>query len=295
MGTEIVGPEREQPQSDRVWSIETNGINAIPDAERHGRPIELFWIWFAANISILGMFYGLALVTFYGLDLTQALAAGVLGTVISFTLVGLISLAGKRGGAPTLTLSRAPFGVVGNALPTVVSYLALVGWETILVALASLAAQAILERVGVGGGTVSLAIAFAVVAPLTIVTKAQNVPAIGVLPILGGPVLAGRPGHGRARGERQINFAEPRSGLEPKRGRGIAQRQRNVLQSSGRVSNDRQQSVKKERNDRGRRADPEKRNGHEEREQGERRNGLDHSDDGENAVPERAAAAGGDA
>ena len=168
MGTEIVGQQREQPDSDRVWSIETNGINAIPDAERHGRPIELFWIWFAANISILGIFYGLALVTFYGLDLTQALAAGVLGTVISFTLVGLISLAGKRGGAPTLTLSRAPFGVVGNALPTVVSYLALVGWETILVALASLAAQAILERLGVGGGTVSLAIAFAVVAPLTI-------------------------------------------------------------------------------------------------------------------------------
>jgi nucleobase:cation symporter-1, NCS1 family len=168
MGTETVGQQREQPDSDRVWSIETNGINAIPDAERHGRPIELFWIWFAANISILGMFYGLALVTFYGLNLAQALAAGVLGTVISFTLVGLISLAGKRGGAPTLTLSRAPFGVAGNALPTVVSYLALVGWETILVALASLAAQAILERLGVGGGTVSLAIAFAVVAPLTI-------------------------------------------------------------------------------------------------------------------------------
>jgi purine-cytosine permease-like protein len=142
MGTEIVGREREQPQSDRVWSIETNGINAIPDAERHGRPIELFWIWFAANISILGMFYGLALVTFYGLNLGQALAAGVLGTVISFLLVGLISLAGKRGGAPTLTLSRAPFGVVGNALPTLVSYLALVGWETILVALAGSASAA---------------------------------------------------------------------------------------------------------------------------------------------------------
>ena len=168
MGTEIVGREREQPQSDRVWSIETNGINAIPDAERHGRPIELFWIWFAANVSILGMFYGLALVTFYGLNLGQALAAGVLGTVISFLLVGLISLAGKRGGAPTLTLSRAPFGVVGNALPTLVSYLALVGWETILVALASLAAQAILDRLGIGGGTVSLAIAFAIVAPVTI-------------------------------------------------------------------------------------------------------------------------------
>jgi hypothetical protein len=31
----------------------------------------------------------------------------------------------------------------------------------------------------------------AVVAPLTIVTKAQTVPAIGVLPVLGGPILAG--------------------------------------------------------------------------------------------------------
>jgi purine-cytosine permease-like protein len=115
VGTEIVGREREQPESDRVWSIGTNGINAIPDPDRHGKPVELFWIWFAANISIHG-------------------------TVISFVHVGLVSLAGKRGGAPTLTLSRAPFGVVGNALPTVVRYLALVGWKTILVALASLAA-----------------------------------------------------------------------------------------------------------------------------------------------------------
>ncbi|HEX8135482.1 MAG TPA: cytosine permease, partial [Actinomycetes bacterium] len=167
MGTEIVGQDR-QPESDRVWSIETNGINPIPDAERHGKPVELFWIWFAANVSVLGMFYGLALVTFYGLNLPQALIAGVVGTVVSFLLVGLISLAGKRGGAPTLTLSRAPFGVVGNALPTIVSYLALVGWETILIALSSLAAQAILDRLGVGGGKVSLAIAFAIVAPAAI-------------------------------------------------------------------------------------------------------------------------------
>src|SRR5919108_5519378 len=100
MGTEIVGQDR-QPESDRVWSIETNGINPIPDTERHGRPLELFWIWFAANISVLGMFYGLALVTFYGLSLPQALVAGTLGTVASFVLVGFISLAGRRGGAPT--------------------------------------------------------------------------------------------------------------------------------------------------------------------------------------------------
>jgi NCS1 family nucleobase:cation symporter-1 len=167
IGADLVGRGRE-PRSDQAWSIETNGINPIPAAERHGRPAELFWIWFAANVSILGMFYGLALVTFYGLSLPQALIAGVLGTVVSFVLVGLISLAGKRGGAPTLTLSRAPFGVLGNALPTIVSYLSLVGWETILIALSSLAAQAILQRLGVGGGNGQLAIAFAVVAAAAI-------------------------------------------------------------------------------------------------------------------------------
>ena len=164
MDAEVVGRAPGEPQSDRAWSIETNGINPIPETQRHGRPAELFWIWFAANVSVLGMFYGLALVTFYGLSYPQALVAGTIGTVVSFAFVGVVSLAGKRGGAPTLTLSRAPFGVVGNALPTLVSYLSLVGWETILIALSSLAAETILQRLGLGGGKLTLGIAFVVVA-----------------------------------------------------------------------------------------------------------------------------------
>jgi NCS1 family nucleobase:cation symporter-1 len=158
-----------QPESDREWSIETHGINPIPESDRHGKPLELFWIWCAANISILGVTYGAFLVTFYGLNLGQAVIAGVLGTILSFLLVGFVSLAGKRGGAPTLVLSRAPFGVVGNALPTLVSYVSLVGWEIILVALATFAANTVLDRLGVASGDLSLAISFAVIAVGTIV------------------------------------------------------------------------------------------------------------------------------
>ncbi|MGZ4109968.1 MAG: cytosine permease, partial [Actinomycetota bacterium] len=91
-----------QPESDRVWSIETHGIRPIPESDRHGAPRELFLIWFAANISILGVSYGTYLVTFFGLNLWQSLIAGILGTVLSFLLVGFISLAGKKGSAPTL-------------------------------------------------------------------------------------------------------------------------------------------------------------------------------------------------
>jgi NCS1 family nucleobase:cation symporter-1 len=161
--------EDRQPESDREWSIETHGINPIPDSDRHGKPLELFWVWCAANISILGVTYGAFLVTFYGLNLGQSLIAGVLGTVLSFLLVGFVSLAGKRGGAPTLVLSRAPFGVLGNALPTLVSYVSLVGWEIILVALSTFAANTVLDRLGVPAGDVSLAISFGVIALATVV------------------------------------------------------------------------------------------------------------------------------
>ena len=157
----------EEPRTDRVWSIETNGINPIPDSERHGKPFELFWIWCASNIAILGVVYGVTVVSFR-VNLWQALVAGVVGTVLSFLLVGYISLAGKRGGAPTLILSRASFGVRGNALPTVVSYLALVGWETVLVSLATLATETVLDRLGVATSDLTTALAFALIATVTI-------------------------------------------------------------------------------------------------------------------------------
>jgi len=157
-----------QPESDRVWSIETHGIDPIPDSDRHGTPIELFWVWCAANISILGITYGAFLVVFYSLNLPQAVVAAAVGTVLSFFLVGYVSLAGKLGGAPTLILSRASFGVVGNALPTLVSYISLVGWEIILVALSTFAAETVLARLGWVHGDVALAVSFVIVAAATI-------------------------------------------------------------------------------------------------------------------------------
>src|SRR2546426_486072 len=81
MSTEVMGRGGQQPESDRVWSIETNGINPIP---------------------------------------------------------------------------------------TLISYASLVGWETILVALASLGVNGILHRLGWGGGKATLAVSFVVVAAATI-------------------------------------------------------------------------------------------------------------------------------
>ena len=43
------------PAELRPLKIEANGINVITDAERKGRPRDLFWPWFAANVSVLGL------------------------------------------------------------------------------------------------------------------------------------------------------------------------------------------------------------------------------------------------
>ncbi|TCP50012.1 purine-cytosine permease-like protein [Tamaricihabitans halophyticus] len=112
-------------------ALETRGIEPVPAGERHGRPMELFWVWFAANISILGLPLGATLVAFQGLTVWQAVIVAALGAVGSFAIVGVLSIAGKRGGAPGLTLSRAVFGVRGNAGPTAISLLSRLGWETV--------------------------------------------------------------------------------------------------------------------------------------------------------------------
>src|SRR5215467_11822711 len=133
MTTEITPPDTRPDATDARGpgglAVETNGINVITEGERKGRTRDLFWPWCAANIAVLGISYGSFFLGF-GVSFWQATIAGVVGTVISFVLVGFVSLAGKRGSAPTMILSRAAFGVRGNALPTVVSYVLLVGWET---------------------------------------------------------------------------------------------------------------------------------------------------------------------
>src|SRR6266566_2108629 len=137
-----------QPESDRVWSIELNGINPIGQEQRHGRPSELFWIWFASNVGILGVVYGAGYLTGSGLNLWQGLVVGLIATAVSFLFVGLLSLAGIWGGAPMLTLSRAVFGTRGNIGPTLVSWISLVGWETILVITSTYALLALLRVFG---------------------------------------------------------------------------------------------------------------------------------------------------
>jgi len=148
--------------------LEINGTNFIAQNERSGSARSLFWPWAAANVSLLALSYGSFFLGF-GISFWQATFAAIIGTIASFFLVGISSLAGKRANAPTMTISRAAFGVKGNVVPGLLSYLIFVGWETVLVSLATLATETVLTRVGNIEPNISRVIGFSIAAGLTII------------------------------------------------------------------------------------------------------------------------------
>jgi NCS1 family nucleobase:cation symporter-1 len=150
-----------------VMRIEGNGINVITEGERKGQPRELFWPWFGANVSVLGLSYG-AFVLEFGISFWQALIISLFGIIVSFVLCGIIATAGKRGSAPTMVLSRAAYGVRGNRLPSGISWLLCVGWETFLTVTAVLATSTVFTRLNWGGGDGVKVVAMIVIAALII-------------------------------------------------------------------------------------------------------------------------------
>jgi NCS1 family nucleobase:cation symporter-1 len=165
----------EHPAADRPWSVETAGIESVAEGDRHGTARELLWVWLGANIGIVAIIYGATLTTL-GLNLWQGAVAAVVGSVLSCVLVGILGVAGKWGGAPMLGLSRVPFGRRGNLAPTLVSWISLLGWETVT---AVIAAYAVLALVATAWH----------VAP----TKAWML--VSLLAVAGAALLLGRLGH----------------------------------------------------------------------------------------------------
>jgi NCS1 family nucleobase:cation symporter-1 len=150
-----------------VPAYELNSTNLIAENERRGRARDLFWPWCGANVSLLALSYGSFFLGF-GISFWQATIAAIIGTVLSFLLVGFSSLAGKKSNATTMVLSRAAFGVKGNVLPGFLTYLLLVGWETVLVSLATLATGTVFERIGGVDRNVAMIAGFVIAVSLTL-------------------------------------------------------------------------------------------------------------------------------
>ncbi len=167
MSTEIPAPSA-GTTTPSALSIERTGIEIVPESDRTAKPRDLFWPWFAANVSVFGMSYG-SFVLGFGISFWQATIVSIIGIVVSFLLCGLIAIAGKRGSAPTMVLSRAAFGVHGQKVPGIVSWLTSIGWETFLAIMAVLATATVITQLGGDGESIALRIIATVIVAALIV------------------------------------------------------------------------------------------------------------------------------
>ena len=124
-------PQPAALERQRIFSPEAAGQEPTPLEYRVGRAARLFWLWFAANSSVVAVVFG-GMIFALGMSLRQAIVATLAGIAVSFLPLGLGTLAGKRSGQPTMVVSRATFGVVGNILPAVIALLSRVFWAAAL-------------------------------------------------------------------------------------------------------------------------------------------------------------------
>lgn len=99
--------------------IETRSIEWVPKEERHGKPSDLFFIWFGGNMHITTIITG-ALCVVVGLNVFWSLVAIILGNLIGAIFMALHSAQGPVLGIPQMIQSRAQFGVVGAIVPLIV-------------------------------------------------------------------------------------------------------------------------------------------------------------------------------
>lgn len=150
---------------DIPFQVETYGINPVQHGDRHGRTRDLFWLWFAGNMSFTYIVIG-AVVWSYGLSLWQSVLAITLG-LASFAVIGYLGLPGHATGLPTMAYAERIFGRYGNRIVSAASWLNMVGWETVVLIIASFTIATILNLIfGFPLSPISLILSLAIAAGL---------------------------------------------------------------------------------------------------------------------------------
>lgn len=145
----VIIPTATSP-AQRIFSPEISGLEPAMPEHRSSRSFQLFWLWFAANSSVLGLILGVVLLSL-GMSLRQAILAALVGVAMSFLPTGLATLASKWNGQPTIVVSRASFGMLGNALPSALALITRLLWGAALLWLLAEVGSSLLEHAGVNG------------------------------------------------------------------------------------------------------------------------------------------------
>jgi nucleobase:cation symporter-1, NCS1 family len=122
-------PTTDGSYRNKIVAVEPGGNEFIAEADRHGKPSQLFWTWTSPNLEFATIFVGVLAVAVYGMTFWQAVLGIVIGTGLGALAHYFLSARGPLHGVPQMVLGRMAFGFKGNALPSVLmSVTAGVGW-----------------------------------------------------------------------------------------------------------------------------------------------------------------------
>jgi NCS1 family nucleobase:cation symporter-1 len=145
-------------------SIETIGIEHVPDGKRHGTSVRAFTVWFAANLGAAGFAIGVLAVYVFGLTLAQAIPVLLASNLVGGFVLGLTASMGPELGVPQMLSSRSAFGRKGNYLPAAFNWISTIGWFTFNTILGVLAMQAIYPALNLDLGIIALMLIQVVIA-----------------------------------------------------------------------------------------------------------------------------------
>lgn len=126
----------DQPSPESDFILESHSIDVIPEAARHGRPRDLFPMWFGANCQITIVLSG-ALAIHQGLSIGWTAAAVFVGLALGGVLMSFHSAQGPHLGLPQMIQSRAQFGFYGANLPLLIAILMYLGFFAVGTVLAA--------------------------------------------------------------------------------------------------------------------------------------------------------------
>jgi len=177
-------------------SIETRGVEQVPEAERTARPRDIFMIGIGGNLAFSIVLFGWLPLTF-GLGWWSTVTSMLLGYAIGALLVTPMGLLGPRTGSNNSVSSGAQFGVLGRLVGSVIGLLIAACYTALAIWAGGQAIVAPAARLlGTPDGPAAYAIGYAAVAALVAaiaicgfrqLERAQKllVPTVGLLTLTG--------------------------------------------------------------------------------------------------------------
>lgn len=140
--------------SSSATAVELSTIQPISMSERHGKPKDLFTIWFGSNIMLLTVITGALAVSVFHLSFFWATMAVLIGNLAGGIFMALHSAQGPQLGVPQMVQTRGQFGSYGSVLVVALVVIMYIGFLASNLVLGGQALHAIYPLVSADTGII---------------------------------------------------------------------------------------------------------------------------------------------